>query len=151
MKRPPQRQNSGLELLRPDGQTVYLGSALDQVFSYDTEDGWQYHWSVAEARKRAEATGVLAKISLSETGMTKELIRSLYPDLDEKRALTRDLTQPLLFLPFYGQFVLIDGWHRTYKALLTGVDILPCYLLSEQDTKACLIIALPPGRTLSLR
>jgi hypothetical protein len=151
MKRPPPRPNSGLELLRPDGQIVHLGSAFDQVFSYDTEDGWQYHWSVSEARKRAEATGVLAEISLSETGMTRELIRSLYPDLDERRALTRDLTQPLLFLPFYGQHVLIDGWHRTYKALLTGVDVLPCYLLSERDRDACLIIALPPGQTLSLR
>ena len=151
MKRPKQRPKSGLELLRPDGQTLLLGSAFDQVFSYDTEDGWQYHWSVAEAKRRAEATAVLEEISLLETGMNLARIRQLYPDLDEKRALTRDLSQPLLFLPFYGQHVLIDGWHRTYKALLTGVDILPCYLLSEQDTKACLIIALPPGRTLSLR
>ena len=150
MTRPKQRPQAGLKLLRPDGQTVHLGSAFDQVFSYDTEDGWQYHWSVAEAKRRAEAT-VLSEISLSETGMTRELILSLYPDLDERYALTRDLTQPLLFLPFYGKHVLIDGWHRTYKALLTGVDILPCYLLSEKDTKDCLIIALPPGETIPLR
>ena len=151
MRRPKQRPPIGLKLRRPDGQTVHLGSAFDQAFSYDTEDGWQYHWSVAEAKRRAEATATLGEISLSETGMTRELILSLYPDLDEKRALTRDLTIPLLFLPFYGQHVLIDGWHRTYKALLTGVDILPCYVLTEQDANACLIIALPPGQTLTLR
>ena len=151
MKRPKQRPQAGLKLLRPDGQTLLLGSAFDQVFSYDTEDGWQHHWSVAEAKRRAEATAVLEEVSLSETGMNLARIRQLYPDLDEKRALTRDLSQPLLFLPFYGQHVLIDGWHRTYKALLTGVDILPCYTLTEQDTYACLIISLPPGQTLTLR
>ena len=151
MKRPQQRPPRGLKLTRPDGQTILLGSVFDQVFSYNTEDGWQYHWSVAEAKRRAYATAVLKGISLSGTGMTRELILSLYPDLDEKRALTRDLTVPLLFLPFCGEYVLIDGWHRTYKALLTGIDILPCYLLSEQDTQDCLIIALPPGQGLTLR
>ena len=105
MKRPRQGPPAGLNFLRPDGQTIVLHSALDQAFSYDTEDGWQYHWSVAEAKRRAEATATLGEISLSETGMTRELILSLYPDLDEKRALTRDLTIPLLFLPFYGQHV----------------------------------------------
>ena len=145
MKRPQQRPPPGLTLTRPDGQTLLLGSVFDQVFSYDTQDGWQYHWSVAEAKRRAERRhSVLKGISLSETGMTRELLLSLYPDLDEKYALTRDLSQPLLFLPFYGQHVLIDGWHRTYKALLTGVDILPCYTLTEQDTKACLIYRSAP-------
>jgi len=151
MKRPQHGPPAGLNFLRPDGQTIVLHSAFDQAFSYDTEDGWQYHWSVAEAKRIAEATATLGEISLSETGMNLARIRQLYPDLDEKRALTRDLTVPLLFLPFYGQHVLIDGWHRTYKALLTGVDILPCYLLTEQDANACLIIALPPGQTLTLR
>jgi hypothetical protein len=144
-----ERLETSLELVRPDGTRIRLGSLTDQVYSFQTEDGWQRHWSVNEARKRAEANAEPMTISLAETGMTADIARRLYPGLDETYAVTTDLTKPLLFVPLDGECVLIDGWHRTFKALLTGVDVLPCYVLSQEDADASQILILPPGKGLS--
>ena len=54
--------------MRPDGQLLDLGTRTDQVYSYETDEGWQYHWAIAEATKRAEANGELSTISLSGCG-----------------------------------------------------------------------------------
>ena len=161
------RSNSGpgLALVRPDGTSIDLGSLTDQVFSFQDADGWQYHWSVAEARKRALAGGTPPlTLSLSGTGLTVADLFRLYPGLDAAHALTRDLARPLLFVPLDDgegeagegtgeavppRCVLIDGWHRTLKALLMGVDVLPCYVLSREDADASRILALPPGMGLS--
>lgn len=143
------RLETSLTLVRPDGSSIRLGALTDQVYSFQDEEGWQYHWSVNEARKRAEANAELVTISLSEAGMTVDLARKLYPDLDATYALTTDLSKPLLFVPLGEECVLIDGWHRTLKALLTGVDVLPCYVLSPEDEAASRILVLPPGKGLS--
>lgn len=144
-----QQRETSLEIIRPDGSRIHLGSLTDQVYSFQDEEGWQYHWSVTEARKRAEANSELVTISLSETGMTADIAKRLYPGLDEHYALTTDLSKPLLFVPLDNECVLIDGWHRTLKALLTGVDVLPCYILSQEDADASRILLLPPGQGLS--
>lgn len=138
-----------LTLLRPDGTQIDLGTAEDQVFSFQDEEGTQYHWSVQEARKRAEDHCVLGVVCLKEAGMTPDRLRQLYQGLDEDYAMTTDLSRPLLILPLDGKHVLADGWHRAFRAAMTGVDILPCYVLSEEDAEACLIVKLPPGRGLS--
>ena len=145
-----------VQLLRPDGQLLDLGTRTDQVYSFETEEGWQYHWAIAEATKRAEASCELSTVSLSDAGMTVELVRAMNRDLDEAYALTTNLLKPLLFVPFQleegepetvvrtTEHVLIDGWHRVFKAAHMGVDILPCYVLSQHDADACLIIKFPP-------
>ncbi|RYF50239.1 MAG: hypothetical protein EOO38_06125 [Cytophagaceae bacterium] len=150
-----------LQLLRRDGQLIELGTFRDQVYSYETDAGWQYHWSIAEAQKRAEARGELTTISLTESGMTLEMVRRMNQGIDVAYAQTTDLLKPVLFVPFIDEascaleetggrmvHVLIDGWHRVFHALLAGVDILPCYVLTEEDAKASLIIQLPPGQGL---
>lgn len=137
------RSEARIGIVRTDGSVLDLGYAFDQVYSFQAQDGEQYHWSVAEARKRAEASGDLGTVSLSEAGMTVEMVRKLYSGLNETYALTTDLTRPLLFVPFKGEHVLIDGWHRVLKAASIGVDILPCYMLSQQDADACLIVRVP--------
>jgi hypothetical protein len=139
-----------LTLIRPDGAVIELGRAEDQVYSFQEEDGTQYHWSVAEARKRAEANAVLGALSLEEAGVTPDLLRRMYPDLDEVYALTTDLSRPLLFVPLEGKHVLIDGWHRAFRGAVERVDLLPCYVLSQEDADACLIVKLPPGRGLPM-
>ena len=104
-----------MKLVRPDGAEVLLGSLLDQVFSFEDDDGVQYHWSVAEASRRALLRGQYWTVCLSEIGLTCDSIRARYQDLDEAHALTRDLSQPLLFVPFRGSHQLIDGWHRLVR------------------------------------
>lgn len=149
-----------LRLLRLDGEVIELGTYRDQVYSYETDEGWQYHWSIAEAKKRAEARGELTTISLSDAGMTLEMVRLMNHGMDETYAMTTDLLKPVLFVPFYPErdlgrpnsttrvHVLVDGWHRVFHAVSTGVDILPCYVLTEEDAQVSLIIKLPPGQGL---
>lgn len=159
-----------VRLMRLDGQMVELGSPRDQVYSYEADDGWQFHWSIVEAMKRAKAQGELdtfagdsdrsTTVSLQDAGMTKALARLMNQGLDETFALSTDLTKPLLFVPFYPErdtdgndtgkcvHLLVDGWHRVFHALHIGVDILPCYILTETDANASLIIRLPPGKGL---
>lgn len=138
-----------LTLIRPDGTEIELGSANDQVYSFQDEDGTQYHWSIREARKRAEANCVLGDFSLEEAGITPDLLRKMYPSLDEAYAMTTDLSRPLLFLPLDGKHILADGWHRAFRAAVTGIELLPCYLLTQEDADACLIVKLPPGKGLA--
>ena len=137
-----------MRLLRSDGAEVFLGSLLDQVYSFEDDDGTQYHWSVAEASRRALLRGQYWTVSLSEIGLTCASIRARYQDLDEAHALTRDLSKPLLFVPFGGSHQLIDGWHRLFKAAATGVDVLPALVLSQEDADASLIVRLAPGHGL---
>ena len=85
-----------MKLVRPDGAEVFLGSLLDQVYSFEDNDGTQYHWSVAEASQRALLRGQYGTVSLSEIGLTCASIRARYQGLDEAHALTRDLSKPLL-------------------------------------------------------
>ena len=137
-----------MRLVRPDGAEVFLGSLLDQVYSFEDDDGTQYHWSVAEASRRALLRGQYWTVSLSEIGLTCASIRARYQGLDEARALTRDLSKPLLFVPFKDSHQLIDGWHRLFKAAKTGVDVLPALVLTQEDADASLIVRLAPGHGL---
>jgi len=137
-----------MRLLRSDGAEVFLGSLLDQVYSFEDDDGAQYHWSVAEASRRAMQRGQFWTVSLSEIGLTCNSIRARYQGLNEAHALTRDLNQPLLFVPFNGSHQLIDGWHRLFKAAATGVDVLPALVLTQEDADASLIVRLAPGQGL---
>ena len=53
-----------------------------------------------------------------------------------------------MFVPVDDKVRLIDGWHRLLKAVLTGVDILPAYFLTQEEADACLVCCLPPGQGL---
>ena len=137
-----------MKLVRPDGAEVFLGSVLDQVYSFEDDDGTQYHWSVAEASRRALLRGQYWTVSLSEIGLTCDSIRARYQGLDEAHAMTKDLSKPLLFVPFGGSHQLIDGWHRLFKAATAGVDVLPALVLTQEDADASLIVRLAPGHGL---
>lgn len=138
-----------LKIVREDGSELEIMSLMDQVFSLETPSGWQFHWSISEARRYAEARGELWTISLSEYQMTLERLREHYPDVDESYALTTNLAEPLLFVPLEKAIQLIDGFHRVARALLTNVDILPAYFLTQEEADACLVCSLPPGKGLN--
>lgn len=137
-----------MRLIRPDGTEILLGSLMDQVYSMEDTDGWQYHWSVTEASQRALVRGQLWTISLREIGITCDTILTQYDGLDVAYAMGTDLTRPLLFVPFKGSHQLIDGYHRLFKAAALGVDVLPALVVTQEDADASLIIKLPPGQGL---
>jgi hypothetical protein len=135
-----------LHIVRPDGAVIKIQNLTDQVYSMEDEEGWQHHWSVSEGRRIAEARGDLFTVSLSELGVTVERIRRQYDGMDEAYALTTDLTEPLLFVPFGEKCQLIDGWHRIMKAALLGVDVMLAYVLTQEEADSILVCKLPPGK-----
>ena len=63
------------------------------------------------------------------------------PDLDRAYAMTTNLEQPLILAtlqaPGYKpENLLIDGWHRAYKAHAEGRTHLPAYVLTLAESLA---------------
>lgn len=109
--------------------------------------GGLYAWCVTHAELLLEQTPELAMPQqVSIAGADAQLgLESLppgavpvlqYKDLDREYAMTTDLDKPLLMVtvPALGGAaghgpVVIDGWHRMYRARREGRDTLPGLLL----------------------
>ena len=120
-----------------------LNDLLNETFSLTVEaDGRQYHWDVTKAKKLAKTKKVEQFTVKGQ--VTAEDLHEAYCDLDESHALTKDLTEPLIFITLNGQAQLIDGWHRLLKACITEeVDTLPCVLLSSEEANSLLVGIFP--------
>ncbi len=132
-----------------------LCSLTDESFSMQDIDGWQYHWNVTRATQIAELSCNLFRFRPADFGLTLDLVKEQYPDMDAAYAMTTDLSRPLLLTLFVRQLAgvdepntlqLLDGWHRLYKALLTGVEYLPAYLLTQEQSELVLFAKMPPGK-----
>ena len=107
----------------------------------------------------AEQTGHLFRFRPADFGISLALVKAQYPGMDADYALTTDLTRPLLLTLFArhkaedeepNTLQLLDGWHRLFKALLTGVETLPAYLLTQEQADAVLFGKLPPGEGIDI-
>jgi hypothetical protein len=127
---------------------IAVESLHDEIFSYEESTGFQYHWNVTMGRRLAEARNDVRRFSLQEHGITIPFIHSQYTNLNEAYALTTDLSRPILLIPIGDKFCLADGWHRLFRAVMEGVDILPAYFLTEEEAGTVLICTLPPGEGL---
>jgi hypothetical protein len=112
-----------------------------QVYEFhDAEDGNTYFWDATAGRDWAEKTGAeIVSVELAQAGMTVPRILSLCPDLDRRKALSLPgaaLLSPLLFVTHREKHVLIDGWHRLYKAAVQGFPVLPAYVLTQAQADA---------------
>lgn len=125
------------------GETLRL-FLLNETFSYTDIDGTAYVWNVTEALRIIEEspreTMLFAPV---EQGVTIAHIWERYPDINEERAKTADLTRPLLFIPFQENHLLIDGWHRLFRAVSENVEALPCYALSPEEADSVLAVLEP--------
>ena len=140
-----------MRVRRADGTWIEIGEGGDQIYTWNAPNGEQWHWSIVAATAFAHARNEVSSISLADTGMTLRLLLRQYPDIDVAFALTTNLSRPLLFVPLEEKVRLIDGSHRVYKALLTGVDVLPACFLTQEEADASLVARLPPGQALDLK
>jgi hypothetical protein len=93
----------------------------------DTFTFLTYTWDVTAA----------ARLAAEEPVRTFEVQSALqllpFVRVDQAHAATVDLTEPVLlaYLKEVGSPLVIDGWHRVWRAWDTGVRTLPCRLLTE--------------------
>ncbi len=116
-----------------------------ETFAFTDGDGTQYVWDVTRAKEVIAANGVAAQdLDLAAQGVTAERILAQYPGLDTKRAAGADLSEPVIFIGFQGEHLLLDGWHRAYKAATRGIPTIPCHVLSEDEAESLLVSKTPP-------
>lgn len=112
---------------------------LTQTYAHEYPVEGLYMWDIGMALRIAQDKEVF-NISLPDALITKETIGSLC-SVDADYAMTTDLSKPILFAPYCGiQHTCIDGWHRVYKAVMTGVEVLTCRILTQEESERCLII-----------
>ena len=118
---------------------------LDHVsFTHTATDGTQRAWDVTEALRIVADGRSPMLFNLPDHSVTVETILRFYPDLDESYAISADLARPLLFIPFFGENLLIDGWHRLYKAANLEVPDVLIYLLSQEEADRIKWLEIPP-------
>jgi hypothetical protein len=59
--------------------------------------------------------------------------------LDLAYAMKTDLNKPLIIATTPDGFVIIDGWHRIIKQVLTHTNNLPVDLLTAEETLRCIV------------
>jgi hypothetical protein len=85
-------------------------------------------WDIQKAKelvKDREPDGTVSPNNLDAWG------DAIY--IDKEYAMTVDLSRPLIVAHIAGDYLLIDGWHRMYRARQEGVEQLKAHLLSEDD------------------
>ncbi|WP_061294079.1 hypothetical protein [Herbidospora cretacea] len=92
-----------------------------------------WRWNVSKAKQITAGRRPAAIITVSEwMGMLRMV------EIDQEHAVGVDLTDPLLAIPVpSGGVLIIDGWHRLYKAADTGTETLRAHLLSEEEERTC--------------
>jgi len=118
-------------------RTVVTLIAVEIYEFHDAEDGKTYLWNATEGRRLAEERQAeFVPVRLADVGMTAQRVLQMCPDMDKKKALNlpgQALLCPILFVPHHGKHVLIDGWHRVYKAAVQGFPVLPAYILTQEE------------------
>lgn len=110
-----------------------------QIYSHDRPDGYTDYYFSTLAQLLASKLPV-DRTSLTMGGLTLEKHRILNQGMDEDYARATDLSKPIIFCPdCNGCNICIDGHHRVRKALLTGIDELPCVLL-DPSMRAVLLV-----------
>jgi len=84
----------------------------------------------------AAAGGIDPAAAKNEGGVTGGLVA-----IDQAYAMSVDLSKPLIVATIHGAadhhaYLLIDGWHRLYKAAATHVPVLSAYVLTFDEVLA---------------
>jgi hypothetical protein len=121
------------------------------TFVHEATEGTLYAWDVTAA-ERIVADGRPAMLfNLEEQGVTTAIIERIYSGLNRAHALSADLTRPLIAIPYRGEILLIDGWHRLWRAAHEGVPELQMHLLSSEEASSIKCLELPPGHGVNWR
>ncbi|MEU8324136.1 hypothetical protein AB0C33_37740 [Nonomuraea sp. NPDC048881] len=94
-----------------------------------------WRWDITTAKKLTRARTPQGRIDPREWAGMLRLIA-----ISTEHAAHVDLSEPLIVATVpNGGMLIIDGWHRLYKALATGVPELAAVILTAEEELACRI------------
>lgn len=113
------------------------GISIHQTYDFLTKEGVHYRWDATLAKQLCE--GREPSVMLSHECFTEESIQELYPDLDRNYAMTTNPEIPGIYIDLQDGSdtqIIIDGWHRLYKAMKTAIPF-PLILLTPEEDIQC--------------
>ena len=119
------------------------------TFTHEAPDGTLRAWDVTRAQEMVRDGRQPMLFSLPDHVVSIEKVCELYADIDPEYAMTTDLSRPLIFVPFFGECLLIDGWHRLYKAAKLGMADVLIFTLTQREADSIQWLELPPGHGLA--
>jgi len=57
-------------------------------------------------------------------------------EIDVEDAMTKDLNNPVIVAEKNAGTILVDGWHRAYKAFVSGVKAIPAHVITEEELQS---------------
>ncbi|MEV4285465.1 ParB N-terminal domain-containing protein [Nonomuraea bangladeshensis] len=101
-----------------------------------------WRWNITTAKKLASARAPQGRIEPTEWAGMLRLVA-----IDPHHAAEVDLSEPLIVATVpNGGMLIIDGWHRLYKALTMDVAELPAVVLTAEEELACRIFGGEKGQ-----
>ncbi|MBB5154983.1 hypothetical protein [Saccharopolyspora phatthalungensis] len=102
-------------------------------------------WDAARLHPEVSITGLDHLLPLAPPEPGK--LRLVQIEVDPEYAMTTDLNKPIIAAPLAPEHddsgnrsvMVIDGWHRVYRARREGREVLPIFLLSPDAEQACRI------------
>jgi hypothetical protein len=100
-----------------------------------------YQWDITAALALVEGRTPNATITVADAALWLPLIV-----INEAHAATVDLDKPVLIVPIhdpkepdapFAGYLIIDGWHRIYRATHEGVETLVAHLLAVEEERQC--------------
>lgn len=104
----------------PLGTVEFLIPRAEELIAARTTQEPDYHLSWKESLQALALNGLAEEIAID-------------------KAMKSDLSVPVIAATIQGQQILIDGWHRITKQVLDKVATIPCYILTEEETRQCAI------------
>jgi hypothetical protein len=107
------------------GRTDHAGVEFFQMMAW--------RWNITAAKKITQGRMPEGRIEPRDwAGMLQLIV------IDTDHATHVDLSGPLIVAPVpNGGMLIIDGWHRLYKALKIGVPELSAVVLTAEEELAC--------------
>src|SRR5260370_23939587 len=115
---------------------IHLRAFRLQSYEHTDEHGTTRAWDVTQGIQIASDGRPTVPLNLEQLGLTAERIETLYEGIDREYAMTTDLSEPLLVIPFFDAILVIDGWHRLLSAASRGVRELPALFLTQKEADA---------------
>jgi hypothetical protein len=115
---------------------IHLQAFRLQSYEHTDEHGTTRAWNVTQGIKIASDGRKPIPLNLKRLGLTTGKIETLYEGIDKEYAMTTALSEPLLVVPFFDAILIIDGWHRMWKAAHLKISELPALHLTVEEAKA---------------